>query len=53
MKTKQQILEQLDIYKKIKDKSAIFTREFMLSSGAITALEWVLEEIDNNKRVKG
>lgn len=30
-------------------KSSIFTTELMLSSGAITALEWVLEiERDNN-----
>ena len=49
MKTKQEILEQLEIYKKIKAKSSIFAPELMLSSGAITALEWVLEiERDNN-----
>ena len=43
MKTEQEILEQIEIYKKIKEKSAIFTSKFTLASGAITALKWVLE----------
>ena len=46
MKTKQEIEEKLQIYEKIKDNSGIFTSEFTLSSGAITALKWVLE-VDN------
>lgn len=50
MKTEQEILQQIEIYKKIKDKSAIFTSEFTLASGAITALKWVLEEVNNDKR---
>lgn len=44
MKSEQEIKEKLEIYKKIKEKAAIFTSEFELSCGAITALEWVLEE---------
>ena len=44
MKTEEDIREQIDVYKKIKEKSSIFTNEFTLASGAITALEWVLEE---------
>lgn len=48
MKTEQQIKEQLKIYEQIKQKSAIFTNEFTLASGAITALKWVLE----NEEVK-
>ena len=43
MKTKEEIIEQIEIYKKIKENSAIFTSEFQLVCGAITALEWVLE----------
>lgn len=43
MKTEQEIKEKINIYKKIKDKAFIFTSEFTLASGAITALEWVLE----------
>ena len=44
MKSEQEIKEKLEIYKKIKEKAAIFTSEFELSCGAITALEWVLED---------
>lgn len=43
MRTEAEIKEQIEIYKKIQDKSPIFTSEFTLASGAITALEWVLE----------
>ena len=49
MKTKEQIKEKLEIYKKIKKQSAIFTTEFSLSLGAVTALEWVLEEEQWNR----
>ncbi len=48
MKTKEQIKEKLEIYKKIKKQSTIFTTEFSLSLGAVTALEWVLEEEQTN-----
>ena len=49
MKTKQEIEEKLKIYEQIKDNSGVFTSEFTLSSGAITALKWVLEidEVEN------
>ena len=52
MKTKQEIEEKLKIYEQIKDNSSIFTSEFTLSSGAITALKWVLEidEVKNDRR---
>lgn len=43
-KTYKEIKEHLEIYKQIKDKSAVFTSEFTLASGAITALKWVLKE---------
>ena len=46
MKTKQEIEEKLQIYEQIKENSCVFTSEFTLSSGAITALKWVLE-VDN------
>ena len=46
MKTKQEIEEKLKIYEQIKDNNSIFTSEFTLSSGAITALKWVLEVIE-------
>ena len=46
MKTKQEIEEKLKIYEQIKENSSIFTSEFTLSSGAVTALKWVLEVID-------
>ena len=51
MKTKQEIEEKLKIYKQIKENSGIFTSELMTSIGAITALEWVLEdsEVENDK----
>lgn len=44
MRTEEEIREQILIYKKIQEKSAIFTSDFMLANGAITALEWVLNE---------
>ena len=53
MKTKQEIEERLKIYERINyfipDNSCIFTSEFNLSVGAITALKWVLEidEVEN------
>ena len=49
MKTKKEIEEKLKIYEQIKDNSGIFTSEFMTSTGAITALKWVLEdnEVEN------
>ena len=47
MRTEEEILEKIEIYKKLQEKSAIFTSEFTLASGAITALEWVLEEQEN------
>ena len=51
MKTKQEIEKKLKIYEQIKDNSSIFTNEFTLSVGAITALKWVLEidEVENEK----
>ena len=52
MKTKQEIEEKLKIYEQINDNSGIFTNEFTISSGAITALKWVLEidEVKNDRR---
>jgi len=44
IKTEDEIKEKLEMYKKIKEQSAVFTSEFTLASGACTALEWVLEE---------
>lgn len=44
MKTKKEIEEKLKIYEQIKDNSCIFTSEFTLSIGAITALKWALED---------
>ena len=43
MKTKQEIEEKLKIYEQIKENSAVFTSEFTLSLGTVTALKWVLE----------
>lgn len=44
MKTEQEIIEKLNTYKEIKNNAFVFTREFTLASGAITALEWVLSK---------
>lgn len=44
MKTIEEIKEKIEIYTEIKHKAAIFTSEFELACGAITALEWVLED---------
>lgn len=44
MKTEEEIKEKLEIYKKIREQTAIFTSEFELSCGAIIALEWVIGE---------
>ena len=45
---KEEIKNKLVIYKEIKEKSAVFTSEFSLACGAITALEWVLNlEVKN------
>ena len=51
MKTKQEIEKKLKKYEQIKENSGIFTSEFNLSIGAITALKWVLEidEVENEK----
>lgn len=43
MKTKEKIIELLKTYEQIKEKSSVFTSEFTLASGAITALNQVLE----------
>ncbi len=50
MKTYEEIKEQLEVYKEIKDKSSIFASEFTLASGAIKALQWVLQSRRNNDR---
>ena len=44
LRTENEIREQLEVYKKMIENSAIFTQEFTLASGAKTALEWVLKE---------
>lgn len=51
MKNKQEIEEKLKIYEQIKENSSIFTSEFTLSVGAITALKWVLEidKVENDR----
>lgn len=49
MKTRDEIIEKIEIYKQIKEKAAIFTSEFELACGAITALEWVLEDTECQK----
>ena len=46
MKTKKEIEEKLKIYEEIHKNSAVFSSEFTLASGAITALKWVLEDSD-------
>ena len=43
MKNKEKIIELLKTYEQIKEKSSVFTSEFTLASGAITALNQVLE----------
>ena len=43
MKTKEKIIELLKTYEQIKEKSSVFTSEVTLASGAITALNQVLE----------
>ena len=43
MNTKQVIEEKLKIYEEIHKNIAVFSSGFSLSSGAITALKWVLE----------
>ncbi len=47
VKSEQEIKEKIEIYKKIQEKSAIFTSEFTLANGAVTALEWVLEDSED------
>lgn len=44
MKRKKEIIEKLKEYEEIKNKSNWFSNEFTLACGAITALEWVLDE---------
>ena len=43
MKSEEEIREKLEIYKEIQFRARIFTPEFTLANGAITALEWILE----------
>lgn len=43
MKSEAEIKDRIKIYKQIQIEASIFTSEFTLASGAITALEWVLE----------
>ncbi len=52
MKTEQEIKEKINIYKKIKDKAFIFTSEFSLASGAIAALEWVLQKTQQLEKAR-
>jgi len=42
VKSEEEIREKLEIYKEIQFRAQIFTSEFTLANGAITALEWVL-----------
>lgn len=44
MKTRDEIIEKIEIYKQIKQKASIFTSEFEVACGAIHALEWVLQD---------
>lgn len=44
MRTEEEIREKLNIYEKIEKQSTVFTSEFTLANGAITALKWVLNE---------
>ena len=48
MKTVEEIKEKIEIYKQIRDKAGIFTSEFTLASGAVTALEWVIEDNEDD-----
>jgi len=43
MKSESEIKEKIKIYKEIQSSASVFTSEFTLASGAITALKWVLE----------
>lgn len=47
MKTVEEIKDKLEQFKKIRDNAAIFTSEFTVASGAVTALEWVLEDSED------
>ena len=44
MRTEEEIKDKMKIYKLIQIQSSVFTSEFTLANGAITALEWVLNE---------
>ena len=44
VKSEEEIREKLEIYKEIQSRAQIFTSEFTLANGAITALEWILED---------
>lgn len=44
MKTVKEIKEKLEIYKKIRDNASVFTSEFTIANGAVSALEFVLED---------
>lgn len=48
MKTVEEIKEKLEIYKKIRDNASVFTSEFTIASGAVTALEYVLEDSEDD-----
>ena len=49
---KEEIEEKLEIYEKIKDKSAVFTSEFTLASGGVTALKEILELFEKRSNEK-
>lgn len=49
---KTEIKEKLEIYEKIKDKSAVFTSEFTLASGGVTALKEILELFEKRSNEK-
>lgn len=47
MKTVKEIEEKLEIYKKIRDNAPIFSSEFTIANGAVSALEFVLEDSED------
>lgn len=59
MRTVKEIKEKLEIYKKIRDNAPIFSSEFAttkgvvsaLANGAITALEYVLEDNEDENNI--
>lgn len=50
MKTEKEIKEQLESYKTIQKLANVFTSEYTLAIGAITALKWVLgiDKVEND-----